>query len=316
MQFYEPFAFKNLTLISFFADPCSTNCAPPGLPLIKIRKHIRLSKKRGQPNLKRRIMNTCKTTVLILIALLIVHLADGQGENLFKAKCSTCHIVDRASTGPLLKGVKQKWTDAGEGALLYKWVQNSVALINSKQSKMALAIRDFNAGDMSPQQVTPQEVDAILDYVDTYQPIVINDTTTTGIVLTGSGPDYEGNLVLFYWLFALLVFLLIAILIMTNTTLALMQSERFRNRLPQHQKKQYPGLLTIVLIGCITLIGNPLYAFDFVEAGSTTEKTPWLLVETFDLYLMLGVDVLLIGVVYYLKHVFNEVMEMIGVGMD
>jgi cytochrome c oxidase cbb3-type subunit III len=50
------------------------------------------------------------------------------GAQLFKAKCNTCHMVDKNSTGPLLKGVKQKWNDAGEGEFLYEWVKNPQTL--------------------------------------------------------------------------------------------------------------------------------------------------------------------------------------------
>ena len=82
--------------------------------------------------------------ILILTACLISTNAFCQGEGLFKAKCNTCHAVDKNSTGPLLKGVKAKWNDAGEGALLYDWVRNSKNLIAGGKSQMAMAIKDFS----------------------------------------------------------------------------------------------------------------------------------------------------------------------------
>jgi mono/diheme cytochrome c family protein len=257
-------------------------------------------------------MNTCKTIVLTLIALLTASVVFCQGEQLFKAKCNTCHLVDRASTGPWLKGVHQKWADAGEGELLYKWVGNSIALINSGQSKLALAIKDFNAGEMPPQQVTPKEIDAILAYVDSYE-APKTDTTGLTAATTGAGKDYEGNLTLFYWLVALLIFLLITIVIMANTILSLLRSDLFRDRLPAPQpRNKRPGwLLMIALLAYMTIAGNPLYAFDFVDAGSTTEKTPRLLIDSFDLYVMLGIDVVLIGVVFYLKSLFDGLVKLV-----
>lgn len=256
-------------------------------------------------------MKTCKTIILTLIALLPASSLFSQGEQLFKAKCNTCHLVDRDGTGPWLKGAHQKWADAGEGELLYKWVANSVALINSKQSKMALAIRNFNAGDMPPQQVTPKEIDEILAYVDGYEPPVQDTTQTIGCA-TGTGTDYAGNLTLFYWLVALLIFLLLTIVIMANTTLSLLRSDLFRDRLPIPQRNKRPGwLLMIVLLGYVTIAGNPLYAFDFVEAGSTTEKTPWLLIDSYDLYVLLGIDAVLIGVVFYLKNLFDGLVRLV-----
>ena len=80
-----------------------------------------------------------KAAVLIGVTLGTVSAKAQDGQALFKSKCNTCHLLDKASTGPLLKGVKQKWTDAGEADLLYQWVQNSTGLIGTGKSKMANA---------------------------------------------------------------------------------------------------------------------------------------------------------------------------------
>ena len=70
-------------------------------------------------------MKTLTYTFLLTVVLTSIQnlswAADGAG--LFKSRCNTCHMIDKNSTGPKLQGVKQKWTDAGEGELLYKWVQ-------------------------------------------------------------------------------------------------------------------------------------------------------------------------------------------------
>jgi cytochrome c2 len=51
--------------------------------------------------------------------------ASAQGEGLFKAKCATCHMTHKASTGPKLSGVRAKWAAGGakEGSI-YQWVNN------------------------------------------------------------------------------------------------------------------------------------------------------------------------------------------------
>ena len=48
-----------------------------------------------------------------------------QGEGLFKAKCATCHMTHKNSTGPKLFGAKAKWAAGGakEGSI-YQWVNN------------------------------------------------------------------------------------------------------------------------------------------------------------------------------------------------
>ena len=77
-----------------------------------------------------------QTIALFSFTILLVNANAQDGQALFKAKCNTCHLLDKASTGPMLKGVKQKWTDAGEGDKLIDWVTNSTALIASGKSKM------------------------------------------------------------------------------------------------------------------------------------------------------------------------------------
>ena len=261
-------------------------------------------------------MKTYKITLVMCAVLLFFGAAYGQGEQLFKAKCNTCHMVDKASIGPVLKGVKQKWNDAGEGELLYKWVENSVSLINGGQSKMALAIKGFSGSEMTPQQVTPAEVDAILDYVDNYvEPIP--DPTIPGVPTEEITyvPDYEGNLTMFYWLITFMVILLFAIIIMSNTIIGFVKSDLFKNKLrEQNDQKEGKNLLGIILL--IVAIGsmftsNTSYALEFVNAGDTTEKTPWLLVERSDLYILLTLDLLMVAVVLYLKNLFNTFLYMV-----
>jgi mono/diheme cytochrome c family protein len=110
---------------------------------------------------------------IALYSVLILGTANSyaqDGAQLFKAKCNTCHMVDKNSTGPLLKGVKQKWNDAGEGDFLYEWVKNPQTLIATGKSKVALEAKNFSPTEMSPQAVSNEEIDAILDYVDNYTP--------------------------------------------------------------------------------------------------------------------------------------------------
>ncbi|MCE2686710.1 MAG: cytochrome c [Cryomorphaceae bacterium] len=64
--------------------------------------------------------------VAITIGLIAFsNFASAQGEGLFKAKCATCHMTHKNSTGPKLAGVKAKWAAGGakEGSI-YQWVNN------------------------------------------------------------------------------------------------------------------------------------------------------------------------------------------------
>ena len=251
---------------------------------------------------------------IALLSSLSLNAQDGAA--LFKAKCNTCHMVDKNSTGPLLKGAKQKWNDAGEGELIYEWVKNPQTLIASGKSKMANEIKSFSPTDMSPQSVTKEEIDAILNYIDTYQAATVPavgvattvDGTTTPEPLVVA--DYEQNLTLFYWLLASIVVLLIAIIVLSGSIASLVRSDYFLKKLNAHKGSK---TLSIVLVVGLFSLFNPTssYALTFMKAGEATEGIPWLKVETTDLYFMVAINLILLGVVFYLRNMFNQFIEMV-----
>lgn len=260
-----------------------------------------------------------KTKYIALITGLLFGMtaAWSQGEGLFKQKCNTCHMVDKASTGPLLKGVKAKWNDAGEGAMLYEWVKNSQALIQSGKSKMAKEIEGFSPTAMPPQQVSDAEVDQILDYIDTYVPPVattptLGNPTETPVTLV---PDYKGNLSIFYALLGLMVVLLLAIILMTNSILTFIRSDIFKAKLKAKEESGSGNMMSVILIlGLLAsmFIPGTSYGMSTPDITDPTQaEYPWLLVENSDLYIMLGLNVILLIVVIYLKGLFNDFYHMV-----
>lgn len=261
-----------------------------------------------------------KNSIFIAHLLFAVTTAQAQdGAQLFKAKCNTCHMVDKNSTGPNLKGAKQKWTDAGEGELIYEWVNNPQTLIASGKSTMATAIKSYSPTDMTPQQVTKEEVDAILNYVDTYAPpaaapaggtpTAAGGTPTTPVATV---PDYNGNLTLFYWLIMSIVVLLIAIIILSTSITTLVRSDYFRKKIKDHEQAAKVLKSMLLIIGFTSLIayGNQTLALTFMQPGEAEKGTPWLLVESMDLYFLIAINVTLLGVLLYLRRMFNDFMAM------
>jgi cytochrome c oxidase cbb3-type subunit 3 len=268
-------------------------------------------------NIMRTYLKNSFSIALLLFAATTVQAQDGA--QLFKAKCNTCHMVDKNSTGPNLKGAKQKWIDAGEGELIYEWVNNPQTLIASGKSTMATAIKSFSPTDMTPQQVTKEEVDAILNYVDTYAPPAAppaggDATAAPGTATTpvAKVPDYNGNLTLFYWLITSIVVLLIAIIILSTSITTLVRSDYFREKIKDNEQAAKVLKTMLLIIGFTSLIayGNNTLALTFMQPGEAEKGTPWLLVESMDLYFLIAINVTLLGVLLYLRRMFNDFMAM------
>lgn len=236
------------------------------------------------------------------------------GESLFKAKCSACHMVDKNSTGPILKGVKQKWEDAGEGTLLYDWVKNSEAVIAAGKSKMAIAIKDYSPTPMTPQVVTPEEVDAILNYVDSY--VNTPPPTPTGTLkpVITFVPDYQQNLTLFWWLIASAGVLLFSIFMLSSSVRTLVKSDILKKKLIE---KENQGSVTKTLLMILVFFGailncNHANALTFNGPGKAAEGMPWLQIENSDLYVLIAINIVLLGVLYYVRGLFKEFMNIIS----
>jgi cytochrome c oxidase cbb3-type subunit III len=235
-----------------------------------------------------------------------------QGEGLFKSKCGACHILEKNSTGPNLKGVKQKWIDADEQEQLYKWVQNSVGVIASGKSTMANAIKDFSPSVMTAQQVTNEEVDQILDFVDSYvaPPPPPPAGEKVGVEVTYK-PNYQDNLDLFYWLLLGIFIQLIAILVISNSIQTLVKSDYFKKRLNDKNSGILKAIFLIITFGLIAT-QNSTFALQFTSPGeSINEPTLWLLVEKSDLYFLIAINIILLGIIIYLRNMFKNFLSMV-----
>ena len=238
------------------------------------------------------------------------------GEALFKAKCNVCHMPDKNSTGPMLKGVKQKWSDAGESDLLYKWIENPQALITSGKSKMANEVKNFSPSSMTPQPISTAEMDAILDYADAYvkpEPVVTTSEALSPVVKIV--PNYKENLKLFYWLITAMIALLLAIVMVASSIISFVKSDYFREKLKAKEAKNNNSLMAIALLFAAfgwTAFTNQSYALSFSAPGSSEEPVVWLLVEKADLYVLAAINLMLVGVLFYLKRLFMSFMYLVN----
>ena len=248
--------------------------------------------------------------LLSMLSLGVIFAQDGK--QLFKSRCNSCHMEDKNSTGPKLKGAKAAWDGLGEGDLIYKWVENSSALIKSGKSARAKEIQVYSPTEMPPQTVSKEEVDAILTYVDTYEPAAsasagtVSDSIASGALVSGK-PNYTENLELFYGLLFLGVIIAIATLVMAYSIVTFVKSDYFKER--SSQRNVLPIGILIISFGYLSYTSQS-FALNFMQSGEATEKQPWLLVENSDLYLLLFIDIILIAILLYLRNIFNRLVAM------
>jgi len=262
-------------------------------------------------------MEASKLLKKIILLGILVNIFAGyaqDGEQLFK-KCFTCHTLGKKSTGPDLVGVRAKWIEAGEGDMLFDWVKNSEALIASGKSQMANAIKDFSPTVMENQDLNDAEITAVFDYIDAWTPPAETELSTSAGLAQEIKyiPNYKKNLTLFYWCIALTIVLLFSIGLVTNSILTLVKSDYFKERISKknNDKDAISKIVSIVLLIGFSLYGNNTFALTFNAPGMATEGQPWLLVEDYDLFYFLVVDIVLLCVMFYLRCMFNNFVRMV-----
>jgi mono/diheme cytochrome c family protein len=89
------------------------------------------------------------------------------GKALFNSNCAACHKLDAKSTGPALRGVANKY----DMAWIYKWVNNSSALIKSGDQKAVKIYEEYNKSVMTAfPQLSTADVDNIIAYTSEVAP--------------------------------------------------------------------------------------------------------------------------------------------------
>jgi len=98
-----------------------------------------------------------------------------KGKELFNANCAACHKLDAKMTGPALRNISQRL----EMPWLYKWINNSSAMIKSGDAEAVRISTEFNGAVMTPfPQLSHADIDNIIAY--TSEPIPAAATPVAG----------------------------------------------------------------------------------------------------------------------------------------
>ena len=106
------------------------------------------------------------------------------GKALFNANCAACHKLDAKATGPALRGVANKY----DKAWLYKWINNSSAMVKSGDAKAVKIFEEYNKSVMTSfPQLSTTDIDNILAY--TSEPKAEPTTPVAAAAASGQSTD-------------------------------------------------------------------------------------------------------------------------------
>lgn len=192
----------------------------------------------------RKIITKLFTSLLFFLFFSLNNSLTAQdGAALFKQNCSNCHKPDVDYTGPALKG----WsTRIPNPEWIYKWVHNPTAMIATEPYAKKLADRWKPTIMTSFPQLTNEDIDAIMKYVDDYSPAPIPQP--------GEQPagDTSDNSLLF-GILTLVLALVAFILLQVNSNLRKLTDEKegvHRGEpVPFYRNKTYLMAGVLVLFG-------------------------------------------------------------------
>jgi mono/diheme cytochrome c family protein len=137
------------------------------------------------------------------------------GKALFNTNCAACHKLDDRATGPALRGVANKY----DMNWLYKWINNSSALIASGDAKAIKIFEEYNKSVMTAfPQLSTTDIDNIIAYTSEPKP----EPAKTASAVPGdqnAGGDSEISNDLILGVLSIILVILVVMLLMVNNVL-------------------------------------------------------------------------------------------------
>ena len=94
------------------------------------------------------------------------------GERLFRSYCAPCHHPTRKLIGPPLKDARKRVPTKD---WIYRWVRNPDALLKQREPYAYKLFEEYNYNRQTAfPDLSDQEIDAILDFCDTFDPDLEN----------------------------------------------------------------------------------------------------------------------------------------------
>lgn len=182
--------------------------------------------------------------ILLLCSITVTAAPDGKA--LFMSNCASCHNPLKDATGPALQNIDKSFPDKEWG---YKWIHNSAAVIASGDPTAVAIYNKFNKTAMTAfPQLSTEEIDAILKYVDEYKAPVAAAPTPTG----GEQAPAESN----GWLYTVITLsLLVLVVILWRSNQGLKRAANEKDNVPNEKEiPLYRSKLVIAVVAIVIFI--------------------------------------------------------------
>lgn len=195
-----------------------------------------------------------------------------QGKALFNANCASCHKMDKPMTGPALRNVEARLTEAGKDKQwIYDWIHNSAGVIKSGDAYAVKLYAEWNNTAMTAfPQLSEGDIDNILAY--TNEEPTVAPPPTQSVAGSGSSDNGASNKLILGAL-ALLFGLLALALILVRRTLnrfadekgiAVVQEEKGTPVWKAFVQNQFLVLVTAIFL----LLASGYFIYDyFMQIG-------------------------------------------------
>ncbi|HXB43327.1 MAG TPA: cytochrome c, partial [Puia sp.] len=164
------------------------------------------------------------------------------GKTLFQSNCASCHKPDVKVLGPALKGVLERVPDK---KLLHAWIHNNQKVLSSGNKYFNALYAEYGKAPMNVfENLSDVEIDAILNYVETYKPPI-----PPGV----GGPEAtkEADNSLLYGILTIILAVIMLTLLQVNSNLKKLSDDKegipALEPIPFYRNKVYITFLILIL---------------------------------------------------------------------
>lgn len=191
-------------------------------------------------------------TVLFFLTFVIPEGSFAQdGQTLFKANCASCHKPDEKYVGPMLKGAREREPSPGWH---YEWIANATSMAHTDPYAKKLVEESGGLIMTAFPDLTKAEVDAILDYADSYVKPGAAAPGPGGATAAAAAPESDNTIL--YGILTLILAVIGLVLLQVNSNLKKLTDEKDGIKslpnVPFYRNKAY---ILLFVIACFILGG-------------------------------------------------------------